>query len=57
MNFISKDYSGIKVANKEHECYDCKKDILPGEKYLRQNIMGKIKIKCLSCRQKILDSL
>ena len=53
----SKDCSGIEVAKKKHQCCDCKKDILQGEKYLRYKVVGKEKIRCLKCRQKIFDSL
>lgn len=53
----SKDCSGIEIAKKKYECCACKKDILQGERYLKYKVVGKVKIKCLSCRQKIFDSL
>ena len=56
-DMIAKDYSGIVVAKKKNQCYDCKKDILPGENYLKQKIMNKVKTICLGCRQKRLDIL
>lgn len=58
MNFmVSKDCSGIDIAKEKLQCCDCKKDILQGTKYLKHKTLNKIKIRCLSCRQKILDSL
>lgn len=57
MDFIVRDYSGIKIAKEKLQCCDCKKDILKGERYLRHEVMAGIKIRCLSCRKKILDSL
>ena len=56
-HMISKDCSGIEIAKKKDQCCDCKKDILQGEKCLRQKIIGREKIRCLKCRQRILDSL
>lgn len=54
---IAKDHSGIEIAKKKYQCLDCKKDILQGTKYLKHKVLNKIKIRCLPCRQKILDSL
>lgn len=56
-HMIAKDCSGIEIAKKKHQCCDCKKDILQGERYLRYKVVGKEKIRCLKCRQKIFDSL
>lgn len=57
MDFMIKDYSGIKVADKNYKCCDCEKDILQGERYLRHKAVSGIKIKCLKYRQKSLDLL
>lgn len=57
MKYIGKDYSGIKIADKKYQCSDCKKDILQGERYLKHKAFNKIKIRCLNCRQRILDFL
>lgn len=54
---VAKDWSGIEVAKKKHQCCDCKKDISQGDHYLKHKVFNKIKIRCLNCRQKILDSL
>ena len=56
-HMIAKDCSGIEIAKKKYQCYDCKRDILQGERYLRYKVVGKEKIRCLKCRQKIFDSL
>lgn len=57
IKYTVKDYSGIKVADKNYQCCDCKKNILCGEKYLGHKQMSGIKTRCLNCRQKRLDSL
>mgnify|MGYP001561446118 CR=1 FL=1 len=54
---VAKDYSGIEIAKEKLQCCDCKKDILRGDRYSKHKALNKIKIRCLSCRQKILDSL
>lgn len=54
---IAKDRSGIEIAKKRRQCCGCKKDILQGEKCWKYKICGQTKIKCLKCRQKVLDSL
>ena len=56
-DMIAKDHSGIKIAKKKFQCCGCNKDILQGERCLRYKVMGREKIRCLKCRQKILDSL
>lgn len=56
-SIVSKDCSGIEIAKEKLQCCDCKKDILQGAKYLKHKALNKIKIRCLPCRQKILDSL
>ena len=56
-HIVSKDCSGIEIAKKKYECGYCKKDILQGERYLKQKIVDRVKILCLDCRQKIFDSL
>lgn len=55
--FVSKDCSGIEIVKKKFQCCGCNKDILQGERCWKYKITGKTKIKCLNCRQEILNSL
>lgn len=57
-DMMPKDHSGIEIAKEKLQCCDCKKDIFQGDCYLKHKVLNKvIKIRCLPCRQKILDSL
>lgn len=58
-NTVSKSASGVMYANKNYVCLKCKKQINAGDSYYKDKVpyAKEYRHLCLSCKQKILDSL